>query len=265
MAIRRDRNSKDIDSALTGGRVPPSLEILKEWAQELRATGTVQISDEIATAHISSIATIAANGPYPGSQQARLPILNRLRQRLVLGSLLSSVAAKVFAATVALATVTGGVAAAGALPDALQNPIATIYNSIGFDFPTSDDEGCETSTPEDCTTTPGAETPKTDPDDGDETGDPDDEVRTGPNNTNGNKSGPANTNGNKTEPGDNNGKGPGNNNGNGPGDNPGNGPGDNPGNGPGDNPGNGPGDNPGNGPGDNKGKDPKGQNRGDEG
>lgn len=229
--------------------MPPSLEGLSGWAQELRAESSAPIAHEIATAHISSIAAIAANGPSPVTGKARVPMLHRLRRRLVLGSLLSGVAAKVLAASVALAAVTGGVAATGVLPDAIQNPIATIYNSVGFDFPTASDEDCDESTAEECTETPGAETPTTDPTEGGESGDPDDEVRTGPNNTNGNKFGPDNTNGNKTEPGDNKGNGPGNNNGNGPGENPGNGPANNNGNGPGENPGNG----------------PKDQDRGDEG
>lgn len=254
MAIRREFTAREIDSALAGDPKAPGLEGLSVWAQQVRDQAGEPLDDAIAAAHIASITAIAAGGPAPTStaKAPAMPLMHRIRRRLVLGSFVSGMAAKIFAASVAFAAVTGGVAATGALPDMIQDPIATVYNSVGFDFPTSTDDECDSATDQDCST----ESPTTDPSDGE--GKPDGEVQIGPSNNNGNKNGPDNTSGNKTEPADNNGKGPGNNNGNGPDENSGSGPGENSGNGPDEN--NRPGDDPG---GDSD--DRKDQDGGDEG
>lgn len=228
MARSNKPNERQIDSVLSGAAAPPGLEAIAGWSRDMRRFAAEPSSD-VAAGHIASIASIATASPAPASAVAHVSGFQRLRRRMVLSSLLSGVVAKVFAASVALATVTGGVAATGALPDAVQDPIAGVYNSVGFDFPTSD--GCDS---DDCSDAQ-------DPDEQSPTIDPSDGKNRGPNNTNGNRNGPDNTEGNKNGPGDNNPNDPGNNNGKGPGNNNGTGPGNNNGKGPGDNNGEAPG------------------------
>jgi hypothetical protein len=146
MSDKRHLNPAQIDAALQGSAVAPGLESVSDWAAELRKQTATEISIDTAAAQISALAqTAAAANPGGAGYSALKPSpLERIRRRLVFGSLLSGIGAKVFAASVALATATGGVAATGSLPDAVQDPIATVYNSVGFDFPTShDDDECD--------------------------------------------------------------------------------------------------------------------------
>jgi hypothetical protein len=148
MANKRHLNPADIDAVLHGSEVAPGLEPVSRWAAAIRRQAETEISIDTASAQIAALAqTAAAANPGGAGYTALKPSrLERIRRRLVFGSLLSGVGTKVFAASVALATATGGVAATGSLPDAVQDPIATVYNSVGFDFPTShDDEECEQS------------------------------------------------------------------------------------------------------------------------
>ncbi len=141
MRSRRHPNPAQIDAALEGSAVAPGLESVSNWATDVRRQSATEVAIDTAAAHISAAAqTAAAANPGGAGYTALKPSrLERIRRRLVFGSLLSGIGAKVFAASVALATATGGVAATGSLPDAVQDPIATVYNSVGFDFPTSHD------------------------------------------------------------------------------------------------------------------------------
>ena len=145
----RATSDREIDAALADkGSPAPGLESLAAWAGELREELAAPISAATADTQIVAVAAIAAETPAPAAAQPASPLaapsrLQRLRRRVVMSSLVSGVFAKVFAASVALATVTGGVAATGALPDAVQDPIATVYNLVGFNFPTSDDSDDE--------------------------------------------------------------------------------------------------------------------------
>ena len=146
MKNKRHLNPADIDSALTGSAVAPGFESLSTWAAEIRGQSATEIPRDVAAAQIAMMAETAAGANPGGAGYAALKPsrIERIRRRLVFGSLLSGIGAKVFAASVALATATGGVTATGSLPDAVQDPVASIYNSIGFDFPTSHDDDCAT-------------------------------------------------------------------------------------------------------------------------
>ncbi|MFQ5555215.1 MAG: hypothetical protein ACE5GC_07600, partial [Acidimicrobiia bacterium] len=138
----RNLTDGDIERLIKGEDIShPDGQMLADLIADLRTTGVSPAPDEIASRHIAAAAIAAADAtPAPGSTPpARAPLLHRMRRRTVLSSLLSTVVAKVFAGSVALATVTGGLAASGTLPDVVQDPIAGVYNTVGFDFPTSDD------------------------------------------------------------------------------------------------------------------------------
>jgi len=58
----------------------------------------------------------------------------------------NSFAVRVAAIAAAFVVATGGIAAAGVLPDSIQEPIADVYGIVGFDFHPeegSDDDGAE--------------------------------------------------------------------------------------------------------------------------
>ncbi len=161
MAKERPLTSAQIDAALAGSAVVPGLEELSTWSAGIRRQSVTEISPEIAAAQIAVLAetAAAANPGGPGYAALKPSRLVRIRRRLVFGSLLSGIGAKVFAASVALATATGGIAATGSLPDALQDPIAGVYNSIGFDFPTSHDDECDPDDATSCNDGDGSESP----------------------------------------------------------------------------------------------------------
>ena len=144
MRNKRHTSPADIDAALTGSAIAPGLEALSAWALEIREVSAAEIAPDLAADQIAALAQTVAISNLGGAGYTALKPsrLERVRRRLVFGSLLSGIGAKVFAASVALATATGGVAATGSLPDAVQDPIASVYNSVGFDFPTSHDDDC---------------------------------------------------------------------------------------------------------------------------
>ncbi|MFC2177507.1 hypothetical protein ACFLRH_03735, partial [Actinomycetota bacterium] len=149
MANKRHLDLAHVDAALEGSATAPGLESLSSWAAEIRQQSVAEIPDAVSEVHIAAVAQAAAVANPGGAGYAALKPtrVERVRRRLVFGSLLSGIGAKVFATSVALATATGGVAATGSLPDSIQDPVAGVYNSVGFDFPTShDDDEC---TPDD--------------------------------------------------------------------------------------------------------------------
>lgn len=79
-----------------------------------------------------------APAPVPAAPGSRV---GTVRRRLVYGSVFTGITAKVLGAGVALAAVTGGVTAAGAMPEPLEGPIAATFEVITLGaFPDLDDD-----------------------------------------------------------------------------------------------------------------------------
>ena len=139
MSHTHDFINREIDATFRGEATEPGLAPVANWADALRQAAHVDVDDLMATAHVTAaIAAITEAAPVgPSESAAPTP---RARRRFVLSTFLSTLVGKILAGGVALATVTGGVAATGALPDAVQDPIAGVYAMVGFDFPSSDDD-----------------------------------------------------------------------------------------------------------------------------
>ena len=139
MSHTHDFINREIDATFRGEATEPGLAPVANWADALRRAAHVDVDDLMATAHVTAaIAAITEAAPVGPSESA--PPTPRARRRFVLSTFLSTLVGKILAGGVALATVTGGVAATGALPDAVQDPIADVYAIVGFDFPSSDDD-----------------------------------------------------------------------------------------------------------------------------
>ena len=153
MHRRQDIGDAAIEAFFTGNGagegVPPSLAAI---ADELRglASGPVPVPSPalavllqqgFSTENGDPSATAASNVPGPAQQAAGLPKWRR--RRMVLAEFLAglSVAAKAtFGVGVAMASVTAA-GAAGALPDAVQNVVATSVEAVTpFDLPDSGDD-----------------------------------------------------------------------------------------------------------------------------
>ena len=156
MHRRQDIGDAAIEAFLSGNGagegIPPSLAALAEDlrglvsgpAPEPSPALAVLLHEGFSTENGDPSATAASNVPGPATQAAGLPKWRR--RRMVLAELLAglSVAAKAtFGVSVALASVTAA-GAAGALPDAVQNVVATSVEAVTpFDLPDSGDDATE--------------------------------------------------------------------------------------------------------------------------
>lgn len=152
MHRRQDIGDAAIEAFFTGNgagdEVPPSLAALAEELRDMAVGPAPQPSPLLAvllqqgfsTENGDPSATAASNVPGPAQQAAGLPKWRR--RRMVIGEFLAglSVAAKAtFGVGVAMASVTAA-GAAGALPGAVQNVVATGIEAVTpFDLPDSGD------------------------------------------------------------------------------------------------------------------------------
>jgi flagellar motor protein MotB len=92
---------------------------------------------EALAAELAVVASATAPPNQHGVElgRRRRPLLPRWRRRAALTTLMSSIAAKVVFATVAVATTTGGLAATGSLPDPAQQVVSDVASRIGIHIP----------------------------------------------------------------------------------------------------------------------------------
>ena len=141
MSHDRHLSDHDIEQLLRGNDVDPSLDGVATWAAAIRRAADTSVSPSAVTAHVTAAAAAAAAAaaripthPAPGS--AKAPSM--------LGRIYRNGAMRVAAIAAAFVVATGGIAAAGVLPDSVQEPIADLYGIVGFDFhpgQTADDDG----------------------------------------------------------------------------------------------------------------------------
>ncbi|MCH8130838.1 MAG: hypothetical protein IIC70_13205, partial [Acidobacteria bacterium] len=140
MSHDRHLSDHDIEQLLRGNDVDPSLDGVATWAAAIRRAADTSVSPSAVTAHVTAAAAAAAAAsaripthPAPGSAKAPS----------TLGRIYRNAAMRVAAIAAAFVVATGGIAAAGVLPDSIQEPIADFYGIVGFDFhpgETADDD-----------------------------------------------------------------------------------------------------------------------------
>ncbi|MFB3049740.1 MAG: hypothetical protein ACE1Z9_06265, partial [Acidimicrobiia bacterium] len=140
MSQDRHLSDHDIEQLLMGNDVDPSLDGVATWTAAIRRASDTSISSSAVTAHVTTAAAAAAAAvrlpthPAPGTPETPL----------MLRRIYNSFAARVAAISAVFVVATGGIAAAGVLPDSIQEPIADVYGIVGFDFhpeEASDDDG----------------------------------------------------------------------------------------------------------------------------
>jgi hypothetical protein len=130
MSHDRHLSDHDIEQLLMGNDVDPSLDGVATWAAAIRRASDTSISSSAVTAHVTAAAAAAAAAvrlpthPAPGTPETPL----------MLRRIYNSFAARVAAISAVFVVATGGIAAAGVLPDSVQEPIADVYGIVGFDF-----------------------------------------------------------------------------------------------------------------------------------
>ncbi len=129
---------------LLAGQTPAgasSLAGLAEFFDQLATSAGLEIPEALAAEHISKAMTEARSAP--NSDVAEAPStrpLRRLRRRVALSGMFSSLAAKlILGSAVALAS-TAGAAAAGILPDPIQSVAADAASILGIDLPDPGDD-----------------------------------------------------------------------------------------------------------------------------
>jgi hypothetical protein len=98
----------------------------------------------IATATGEAASTLPTGVRAPGSK----PLPPRWRRRAAFSTILSSIAGKIALAGVALASTTGGLAAADALPDPAQQIVSDVAERIGISLPAPADHPSNAATDE---------------------------------------------------------------------------------------------------------------------
>lgn len=138
-----DREVEDLLSGIAPGE-DGDLEDLVALIGELRAAGSLEpVSESLAERHVALAAEVARTfvGTSQTVQQPHRPVprLRERRRKLVLATLLSSLVGKIVVGSVAVAAATGGAAAAGVLPDPVQEVVADAASHIGIDLPSPAD------------------------------------------------------------------------------------------------------------------------------
>jgi hypothetical protein len=140
---------EELDQVLAGSYdgEDPALDDLAVFARDAQAALSGVPAEATRQAHLAAMtevaeklegAPVAAGTPAVGPSRIR-------RWKLVLTQRLATLTAKVAVTGVALAA-TGGLAAAGALPDPAQNALANAAEKVGFELPRGD-ESDETTDP----------------------------------------------------------------------------------------------------------------------
>lgn len=112
-----------------------------EIAEAIRQGMPSPVAEDVATAHLAAIASAVPPPPAVATTPATQGLISRIRRRLVFGSVFTGITAKIVGAGVALATVTGGVTATGALPDPIEDPLAVAFEVVTLGaFPDLDDD-----------------------------------------------------------------------------------------------------------------------------
>ncbi len=141
MSQNRHLSDHDIEQLLMGNDVDPSLDGIATWAAAIRRAADTSVSPSALTAHVTAAAAAAAAAarlpthPAPGTPNATPSMLRRIYNNF---------ATRVAAIAAVFVLATGGIAAAGVLPDSVQEPIADVYGIVGFDFhpgEAADDDG----------------------------------------------------------------------------------------------------------------------------
>ena len=135
-------SDEEIEQALAGDYAGDDASLADLAAFSLAAKTIFAAAPDDATraAHVNAIAEAAADldvAPAHASKPAASSPIRRLK--LVLTSLFASLIAKVALVGVALAATTGGLAAAGSLPEPAQEALARAAEKVGFELPAADD------------------------------------------------------------------------------------------------------------------------------
>ncbi len=132
---------------LLAGQTPAgasSLAGVAEFFDQLATSAVLEIPEALAAEHISKAMAEARSAP--NSDVAEAPStrpLGRLRRRIALSGIFSSLAAKlILGSAVALAS-TAGAAAAGILPDPIQSVAADAASILGIDLPDPGDDAVD--------------------------------------------------------------------------------------------------------------------------
>ncbi|MGH2790920.1 MAG: hypothetical protein ACRDJ0_08065 [Actinomycetota bacterium] len=139
---------EELDQVLAGSYEgeDPALDDLAVFARDTQAALSGVPGEATRRAHLAAMTEVAQKlegAPVAAGTPVAEP--SRIRRwKLVLTQLLATLAAKVAVTGVALAAATGGLAAAGALPDPAQDALANAAAKVGFELPAGD-EGDETT------------------------------------------------------------------------------------------------------------------------
>ncbi|MPZ90580.1 MAG: hypothetical protein GEU68_02960 [Actinobacteria bacterium] len=145
-------SDEEIEQALAGDYAGGDASLADLAAFSLAAKTTFAAAPEDATraAHVNAMAEAAADldvAPAHASKPAASRPIRRVK--LVLTSLFASLIAKVALVGLALAATTGGLAAAGSLPEPAQEALARAAEKVGFELPAAGDaEEGEAGVPE---------------------------------------------------------------------------------------------------------------------
>jgi hypothetical protein len=148
-------SDEEIEQALAGDYAggDASLADLAAFSLAAKTTLAAAPGDATRAAHVNAMAEAAADLEIAPAQASKPAASSPIRRvKLVLTSLFASLIAKVALVGVALAATTGGLAAAGSLPEPAQEALASAAEKVGFGLPAADDaeegEG-EAGVPED--------------------------------------------------------------------------------------------------------------------
>ncbi|MCZ6461218.1 MAG: hypothetical protein O6705_03150, partial [Actinobacteria bacterium] len=116
MSHDRHLSDHDIEQLLMGNDVDPSLDGVATWAAAIRRASDTSISSSAVTAHVTAAAAAAAAAAvrlptHPAQGTPETPSLLRRTY--------NSFAARVAAISAVFVVATGGIAAAGVLPDSV--------------------------------------------------------------------------------------------------------------------------------------------------
>ncbi|MBA3290917.1 MAG: hypothetical protein H0U17_05420, partial [Actinobacteria bacterium] len=142
MAWLSKLTDEDIERALAGEHAgdDTSLDDLAAFARDAKAAFRSVPGGAIRATHLAAMNEASANlqgDPVATRAAAASPSPPR-RWKLVLTHLLASLGAKVALVGVAVAATTGGLAAAGSLPQPAQDALANAAEKVGFELPAGD-------------------------------------------------------------------------------------------------------------------------------
>ncbi len=131
----RHLSDHDTERLLSGHGVDPAWGGVAQYLAAIRRSADTPVGSTAAAEHVA-MAVAAARVPLGQSAAVRSPQM--------LTNLYHSFAARVAALAAALVLATTGIAAAGVLPDGIQEPLADMYGVVGFNFHPDGDDGAGT-------------------------------------------------------------------------------------------------------------------------